>query len=300
MQWILFLLFVSVLLAIDLGVFNKKEHTFSFKEAVLWSIVWISISVIFGIFIYLEYGADLGAQWFTAYVLEKSLSFDNLFVISLIFAFFATPTSLQHRCLFWGIVGAIVLRGIFIVGGIQLVSSFSWILYIFGVFLVYSGIKIIFSDEDNPEVQENKVVKWFRNHFAVHAGYEHTKFFIKKDGKIYATVLFIALIMIETTDILFAVDSIPAGLGVTKNAFILYSSNIMAVLGLRALYFVLLAVIEKFWLMKYGIGLVLGFIGIKMLGEHFVQISSAVSLIITLSILTMSIFISLIIPKKTD
>lgn len=303
MQWILFLSFVTVLLAIDLGVFNKKAHSFSFKEAVVWSVIWVTISVLFGIFIYLEYGADLGAQWFTAYVLEKSLSVDNLFVISLIFGYFATPSDVQHRCLFWGIVGAIIFRGIFIVGGVQLVNTFSWILYIFGAFLLYSGIKIIFSGDDNPEVHENAVVIWFKKHFQIYDGYEGAKFFtysiIKFKKTLVPTVLFVVLIMIETTDIIFAVDSIPAGLGVTKNAFILYSSNIMAVLGLRALYFVLLAVIEKFWLMKYGIGLVLGFIGLKMLGEHFLPINSAISLIVTLSILTGSIFLSLIIPKTS-
>lgn len=298
MKWILFLGFVSILLAIDLGVFNKKEHTFSFKEALLWSAIWIGVSCLFGLFIYFEYGIDLGNQWFTAYVLEKSLSVDNLFVISLIFMYFKTPSEFQHRCLFWGIIGAIIFRAIFIITGVAIISSLSWILYIFGAFLVYSGIKIIFSGDDNPEVHENKVVLWFRKHFPVYPGYDHTKFFKRINGKTYITVLFLALIMIETTDIIFAVDSIPAGLGVSKNAFILYTSNIMAVLGLRALYFVLLSIMDKFWLLKYGIGIVLAFIGLKMLGEHFVHISSTISLVVTLTILTISILLSLWIKKE--
>lgn len=292
-------------MAVDLGIFNKKEHTFSFKEAVSWSVVWISISVAFGIFIYYDYGHDLGAQWFTAYMLEKTLSFDNLFVISLIFGFFATPSNLQHRCLFWGIIGAIILRGAFIISGVELLKSIHWLLYVFGAFLVYSGIKIlVVNEEEENQVQENAVVKWFRKHFPVTPDYMHTKFFTKLKTnpagklKIFATPLFIVLLMIETTDIIFAVDSIPAGLGVSKNAFILYTSNIMAVLGLRALYFVLLSIIEKFWLLKYGIGIVLSFIGVKMLGEHWVHISSNMSMIVTLSILSLSMISSILFIKK--
>lgn len=300
MKWILFLIFVVILLAFDLGVFNRKEHTFSFKEALGWSGVWVAISCLFGGFVFWEYGADLGNQWFTAYVLEKSLSVDNLFVMSLVFTFFATPSQLQHRCLFWGIVGAIIFRGIFILLGVGIVSSFHWILYIFGIILIYSAFKMVFSGEDSNEIHENKVVIWFKKHFRVHPDYEHTKFFIKKENKWYASMLFITLIMIETTDIVFAVDSIPAALGVCNNAFILYTSNIMAILGLRALYFVLLSVMDKFWLLKYGIALVLAFIGFKMLVDCWVEISSNTSLFVTLGLLTTSILLSLVIhPKKS-
>lgn len=304
MNWILFMLMVLVLLALDLGVFNRKAHSFSFKEAAGWSVFWIALSCLFGVFVYHHYGADLGNQWFTAYVLEKSLSVDNLFVISLIFTFFNTPAKLQHRCLFWGILGAIVFRAVFILGGVAIVDSFEWILYLFGAFLVYSGIHIIIADDDAPEVHENKVVIWFRKHFNIYPIYDGTKFFVRvtrtNDNKRVwaATVLFLCLIMIETTDILFAVDSIPAAFGVSRDPFILYSSNVMAILGLRALYFVLLSVMEKFWLLKYGIGLVLSFIGIKMLVVHFYPISSNVSLIVTLGILFLSIVASLFIKKR--
>lgn len=305
MNWILFLGFVSILLALDLGVFNKKNHVFSFKEALSWSIVWIAISCIFGAFIWYEYGSEKGSQWFTAYVLEKSLSVDNLFVISLIFTFFKTPPQFQHRTLFWGIIGAIVFRGIFIVTGVAVVNSFTWILYLFGAFLVYSGIKIIFSGDEEPEVHENKVVLWFKKHFNVYPDYKESHFMTKVTTNSGTTInvftiLFVVLLMIETTDIIFAVDSIPAALGVSNDAFILYSSNIMAVLGLRALYFVLLSIMDKFWLLKYGIGLVLSFIGLKMLGEHWIEISSNLSLIITLTLLSLSIIFSLIIKQNKN
>lgn len=297
------MLMVSALLALDLGVFNRKAHSFSFKEAMGWSVFWISVACVFGTFVYFHYGADLGNQWFTAYVLEKSLSVDNLFVISLIFTYFATPSQIQHRCLFWGIVGAIIFRGIFILGGVAIVDKFEWILYLFGAFLVYSGIKIIFSDDDAPEVHENAVVKWFKKHFTIYSNYEGSKFFTKTSVrgviKMVPTVLLIVLIMIETTDIIFAVDSIPAAFGVSRDPFILYSSNIMAILGLRALYFVLLSIMEKFWMLKYGIGLVLSFIGAKMLLVDVFHISSNISLFITLGILTASVLLSLAFPQRT-
>lgn len=304
MNWILFLLMVIVLLALDLGVFNRKAHTFSFKEAVGWSVFWIVLSCIFGGFVYHHYGPELGSQWFTAYVLEKSLSVDNLFVISLIFTFFNTPAKYQHRCLFWGILGAIVFRAVFILGGVAIVDSFEWILYLFGAFLVYSGIHIIFSDDDAPEVHENKVVLWFKKHFRVVSEYDGTKFFTKViDSPLHkpvwaATVLFLCLIMIETTDIVFAVDSIPAAFGVSRDPFILYSSNVMAILGLRALYFVLLSIMDRFWLLKYGIGLVLSFIGVKMLAAHWIHLTSSVSLFITLGVLVGSILLSLVFKQK--
>ncbi|HEY5570679.1 MAG TPA: TerC/Alx family metal homeostasis membrane protein [Bacteroidales bacterium] len=297
-HWILFLVFVFILLAFDLGVFHRKDQVFNFKESVFWSVVWVTISCMFGGFMWYEYGPELGSQWFTAYVLEKSLSVDNLFVISLIFTFLATPAQYQHRCLFYGILGAIVLRGIFIIFGVAVVSKFAWILYLFGLFLIYSGFKIIFSDEDEIKVEENKVVKYFKKHFKIYPNYDGHNFFIKSGKHYIPTLMFIVLLMIETTDIVFAVDSIPAALGVSNNSFILYSSNIMAVLGLRALYFVLLSIIDKFWMLKYGIGLVLCFIGIKMLFEHFVEISSVVSLCVTLTILLSSICLSLLFKNK--
>ena len=311
MIWIGFFIFVSCLLALDLGVFNRKDHVFSFKESVGWSLVWITISCLFGGWVWFHFGPELGSQWFTAYVLEKSLSVDNLFVISLIFTFFGTPAKYQHRALFWGIIGAIMFRAAFILGGVAIVTQFSWILYLFGAFLIYSGIKIIFTNEEEAEIEENKAVKLFKKHFNIYPNYDGHNFFTKEGQSTFLhssakklrsipTLLFVVLLMIETTDILFAVDSIPAALGVSKNAFILYSSNIMAVLGLRALYFVLLSIMDKFWLLKYGIGLVLTFIGVKMLGEHWLHISSNLSLFITLGLLTGSVLLSLVIKPKEN
>lgn len=298
MNWILFLVFIAVLLTVDLGVFNRKGHVFSFKESLGWSIVWVAISCLFGGFVFLEYGNEAGSQWFTAYVLEKSLSVDNLFVISLIFTYFKTPPEYQHRTLFWGIIGAIVMRGAFILAGVSIIGYFDWLIYIFGAFLLYSGVKIIVSKDEDQEIHENKVVLWFKKHFGIYPNYDGTKFLVKMGGKRLFTLLFVVLLMIETTDIIFAVDSIPAALGVSKNAFVLYTSNIMAVLGLRALYFVLLSVMDKFWLLKYGIGLVLSFIGIKMCIHPIFEISSNLSLFVTLGLLTLSIITSLLIKPK--
>lgn len=299
MNWILFLVFIAGMLALDLGVFNRKDHEFSFKESALWSLFWIALSCAFGAFyIYPMYGSDLTNQWFTAYVLEKSLSVDNLFVISLIFLYFQTPAKYQHRALFWGIIGAIVLRAVFILLGAAAVAQFDWILYIFGLFLLYSGIKLMFVDDADEDIHENKVVLWFKRNFKMYPGYKGHDFVTRVDGKLAFTLLFVVLLMIETTDIIFAVDSIPAAFGVSKNPFILYTSNIMAVLGLRALYFVLLSLIDKFWLLKYGIALVLAFIGAKMLIHIFYVVPSGISLYVTLGTLFLSGVLSVLIKKK--
>lgn len=313
MKWIIFLVIIIVLLLVDLLVINKKDHAFSFKEAAWWSVVWIGISCLFGGWMYWEYGHDVGNLWFTAYVLEKSLSVDNLFVMYLIFGYFATPDKYQHVCLFWGIIGAIVLRAIFIIGGATLISLFHPLLYVFAVILIISAIKLLLSSGDDEQtIHENKVVKFFKKHFNVIAGYEGHKFFVKKDydhnGKFkwYATALFITLLMIETTDVVFATDSIPAAFGVTTNTFILYTSNIFAVLGLRALYFVLASAVEKLWALKYGITIVLLFIGVKMLlpAVHYInsawhfEIPTVISLLVILGLILGSIIISFVKPRN--
>jgi len=310
MRWIIFLAIVIVLLLIDLLVVNKKEHAFSFKEALGWSAVWIAISCMFGGWVYWEYGHDIGNLWFTAYVIEKSLSVDNLFVIYLIFGYFATPAKYQHIALFWGILGAIIFRALFIIGGATLISLFHPILYVFALILIWSALKLMFSkDSGDPDIHENKIVLFFRKHFPVVAEYHGKKFFIKKhDGaKIvrYATALFITVLMIETTDIMFAVDSIPAAFGVTTNVFVLYTSNIFAVLGLRALYFVLASAVDKLWALKYGITIVLLFIGVKMLlpaaqyinTNWLIEVPTIASLLVVLVLLLGSIGVSFAIPK---
>lgn len=313
MKWIIFLAIIIVLLLIDLLVVNKKNHAFSFKEAVGWSVVWIAISCIFGGWVYWEYGTDAGHLWFTAYVIEKSLSVDNLFVIYLIFGFFATPAKYQHICLFWGIIGAIVLRALFIIGGAALISLFHPIIYLFGIMLIWSAIKLITTkDEGDPDIKENKVVLFFKKHFPVLSEYRGNKFFVRehefgKRPKTYATALFVTLLMIETTDVIFAVDSIPAAFGVTTNTFILYTSNIFAVLGLRALYFVLASAVEKLWALKYGITIVLLFIGVKMVlpalhyinADWHIEIPTLISLLTVLGLLVGSIFVSFAFKKPS-
>jgi len=266
------------------------------QKAINESIFYIFISILFGCLIYAICGVSSGNEWFTAYIVEKSLSVDNLFVMYLIFSYFKTPENLQHKCLFWGIIGVILLRGICIIGGVTLINAFHWLIYPLGALLVYSGIKIYFTgDDDQEEIHENRVVKFFRSHFRVTDTYSDDKFFVRLfDGQTYATVLFIVLLMIETTDIIFAMDSIPACLCISKNAFILYSSNIFAVLGLRALYFVLASVVDKFWALKYGISCVLTFIGIKMLISGIYEISTTLSLIFTFAALSLSVAFSLL------
>lgn len=298
MKWLLFGILIVILLAIDLFVVNKKAHAIKFKESLIWSGIWIAISCLFGAWIYIEYGNDAGNTWFSAYVIEKSLSMDNLFVMLLIFQYFVTPAELQHTCLFWGIIGVIILRGIFILLGAAIVTLFHPVLYIFGIILIYSAVKIIIASDEDSKIEKNKVVLFFEKHFNVIPAYMGKKFFIKKKytgwnkDKYYATTLFVTLLMIETTDLIFAVDSIPAAFGITTDPFILYTSNIFAVLGLRSLYFVLANLVNKLWALKYGISLVLAFVGIKMCFDWLFTVSTSASLLIVLSVLLLSGLIS--------
>jgi len=264
------------------------------KKAILESVFYIAISVIFGIIILHTLGHNAGYEWFTAYIVEKMLSVDNLFVMYLIFNHFKTPKEYQHHCLFWGILGVLLLRGIFIFSGVALLNLFHFLIYPLGLLLIYSGLKIYFIKEDEAEIHENKVVIFFKNHFKTLDRYVGSHFFY--EGK--ATVLFVVLLMIETTDIIFAMDSIPASLAISKNAFIIFTANIFAVLGLRALYFVLAEVVDKFWALKYGISIVLSFIGFKMVLHNVITIPTKTSLIITAIALFISAIYSLIQEGK--
>lgn len=309
LHWIFFIV-VPLCLFIDLFIVNRKAHEINFKESLIWSFIWIAVAIGYGIFVMQTDGVEKGNLWFTAYVIEKTLSVDNLFVIYIIFQYFDTPPHLHHRILFWGIIGAIVFRGIFIVIGASIVALFHPILYVFGAILIYTAIKILFTPEKDPDIKENAIVKFFSNNFRVIRRYEGTSFFITKrhkckgkrpSVKYFATLSFIVLLMIETTDIIFAIDSIPAAFGVTSDIYILYTSNIFAVLGLRALYFVLQNAIEKLWALKYGVGLILGFIGVKMVFEWLFIIPSNISLIVVLSLLSLSLLFSFILkPKEND
>lgn len=298
-MWIAFNVAVLVLLALDLGVFHRKSHQVGMKEALGWSAFWILLSLSFNYWVYLEFGQDKGLEFLTGYVLEKSLSVDNLFVFLLIFSYFKVPPAYQHRVLFLGILGALIMRAIFIGVGVALINQFHWLLYIFGAFLIFSGIKMwAVDDEDaNPE---NAVVRWVRGWFPMTKEYHGTKFFVTIDGKRHATPLLIVLVAMETTDVLFAVDSIPAILGVTQDAFIVYTSNIMAILGLRALYFALAGLMEFFHYLHYGLSLILIFIGVKMVGEKYFEIPIPVALGVIGGLLFFSMVFSLIFKKKEE
>jgi TerC family integral membrane protein len=289
----LFTAFVLVLLAVDLGVFHRRAHRVSMREAVAWSVFWIALSLTFNYALYRLRGPEAGLQFLTAYVLEKSLSMDNLFVFAVIFSYMGVPVRDQHKVLFWGILGALVMRGGFIAAGVALISHFHWILYIFGAFLLYSGAKLFSHKMDKVQPERNPVLRLARRIFAVTEDYAADAFFVRREGRRFATPLLFVLLMIETTDILFALDSIPAVFAVTQDPFIVYTSNILAILGLRALYFVLAGALGRFRFLRPGLALILIFVGVKMLAVHFYKMPTSVSLIVVLGVLAASIALSL-------
>ncbi len=296
-HWIIFLVFLVLMLVIDLGVFNKKSHAVSNKEALIWSAVWIILALIFNAGVYWLYGHGKALEFLTGYLLEKSLSVDNLFIFVVLFGYFNVPKEYQHKVLYWGIVGAIIMRGILIVIGTALIVKFHWIIYIFGGFLVITGIKMAFSDDEKVEPDKNPVVKLFKKFFPVKAEFVKDKFFIKENLKLFATPLFIVLIIVESTDLIFAFDSIPAILAITHDPFIVFTSNAFAILGLRALYFVFANFVDKFRFLKYGLAVVLVYIGIKMLISGFYQIPTLFSLTFLVVVLAISVLAS-VIKKK--
>jgi tellurite resistance protein TerC len=298
--WALFNGAVIVMLLLDLGVFNRKAKKVSVRAALYWTAFWVTLSMVFNAYIFDNFGNQAGLDFFTGYILEKSLSVDNLFVFLLIFNYFKVPAKLQHRVLFLGILGALVLRGIFIYLGATLVQQFHWVLYLFGAFLVFSGFKLFFLDEDEDQNPENAIVRAARRRMKVTEEFVGEKFFVVRDGIRYATPLFLVLIAVETSDVLFAVDSIPAIFGVTQDPFIVYTSNVMAILGLRSLYFALAGLLEYFHYLNAGLATVLIFIGLKMLGEKFIHIGDAVELGVIGMILLLSVLASVVFPKKTQ
>ena len=299
-HWVLFLLFLITMLTIDLGVFNKKSHTIGYKEALLFSAVWITLALIFNFGVFRYMGNQKGMEFLTGYLLEYSLSVDNIFIFVLLFGFFNVPKRYHHKVLFWGIVGAIIMRAVLIGLGIALVSQFHWILYLFGIFLIITSIKMFFSKDDVVEPDKNPVVKLFRKYFPVKDSYVKDKFFVIENAKKFATPLFIVLIIIETTDLVFAFDSIPAILSITQDPFIVFTSNAFAILGLRSLYFALANLMDKFKYLKYCLAVVLFFIGIKMLIADIFHISITLSLIVVASLIFISVIISLINSKITN
>jgi tellurite resistance protein TerC len=305
--WAGFNLFVLVMLALDLGVFQRRRHVVRFREAIGWTFVWVSLAVLFALLLYLHgqrmaadtllSNGELALQFVTGYVIEMSLSIDNLFIFLLLFRFFQVPGELQRRVLTWGIVGALLMRAIFIFTGVALLSRFEWITYLFGAFLIYAGIRLVFSSgEQTPK--ENFVIRQFRKQFPVTSEFDGGKFFTLRNGIRYATPLAVVLLMVETTDVLFAVDSIPAVLSISRDAFIVYTSNVFAILGLRSMYFALAGLMEVFYLLHYGLSVVLVFIGVKMLGSHYFDIPIVLSLAIVIGVLATSVVASLVFPKK--
>lgn len=298
--WIIFNIFVLLMLILDLFVFNQKSHEIKFKEALYWSFFWILLAFLFNGFIYFYFGKVSAIHFLTGYVIEKSLSVDNLFVFYLIFNFFKTPKQFQHKLLFWGIIGALFFRILFIVAGIGLLQKFHFLFYIFGFILIVSGIKLLFENKKEIHPEQNFFLKFIQKVLPVNKDQESGKFFIKIDKKWYVTPLFLTLLYIELTDIVFAIDSIPAILAITTDSFIVYTSNVFAILGLRSLYFALVSVIQRFHYLHYGLGIILAFIGIKMMIMDIVHIPILLSLSIILSILIISITLSFLFSSKVN
>ncbi len=295
--WIIFNLVVLCLLALDLGVFHRKAHSVSMKEAAIWSVVWISLSLLFNASLFIWEGQQIGMQFLAGYLIEKSLSVDNIFVFVMLFSYFKVPLNYQHRVLFWGILGALLMRGALIGVGAYLISQFHWVLYVFGAFLVFTGIRMALQKEDEHiEVETNGVVRLLRRIMPISNVYHGERFFVREMGRLVATPLFVVLLIVETTDLLFALDSIPAIFAVTQDPFIVYTSNVCAILGLRALYFLLANVMESFRYLKLGLSAVLVFVGVKMLIADVYHMPIALSLGVIATILTVSIVASLLFP----
>lgn len=297
--WVIFNAMVLVMLALDLGVFHRKSHVVSVKEALIWSGVWIGLALLFNLFLHIQYGRTIALEFFTGYLIEKALSVDNIFVFVLIFTFFQIPAQYQHKVLFWGILSALLMRVIFIFAGVALLEKFHWSIYFFGAILIVTGIKMLTQKDKKMDPEKNPIMKWMRKIMPVTKELHGSNFFVKQDGKTWATPLFLVLIMIEITDLIFAVDSIPAILAVTKNQFIVYTSNVFAILGLRSLYFALAGVIERFKYLSIGLAIILVFVGLKMVLVDVYKIPIHLSLLFIVCTLFISVVISFVKTSKT-
>ncbi len=304
LHWILFNVFVIGMLALDLGVFHKKSHKVELREALVWSGVWIGFALIFALMLWMGWiyqgpydHADVTMKFLTGYLIEKSLSVDNVFVFVLLFGYFKVPSEYQHKVLFWGILGALIMRVIFIFAGVALIQKFEWIIYVFGAFLIFTGIKIAVQKDKEMHPEDNPVLKLTKKFFRMTPNFEGDKFFVTKDKVRYATPLFAVLVLIETTDLIFAVDSIPAVLSISSDPFIVYTSNVFAILGLRALYFALAGIMHLFHYLNYGLAVILVFVGTKMLLGKGV-IPTEISLLVIATVLLLSVMLSLLFPKK--
>ena len=297
--WVGFNGFILAMLALDLGVFHRKTHVVSLRESLTWTGVWVVLALLFNVGVWHYAGSQKALEFFTGYLIEKSLSVDNVFVFALLFSYFAVPPKYQHKVLFWGILGALIMRAIMIALGAALIAKFSWIIYVFGAFLILTGVKMIVKREEEIHPERNPVVRWFKKLMPVTPEYRGDKFFVRENGLRRATPLFVVLLLVEFTDLIFAVDSIPAIFAVTNDPFIVYTSNVFAILGLRSLYFALAGVLDKFHYLKVGLGVVLSFVGVKMILAHTAwKIDTLVSLGVIVLILATSVVWSLLKPKK--
>lgn len=304
--WLGFMALILGLLALDLGVFNRRVHTPSVREALGWSALWALLAVGFGGWIGQSMGSGAMLEFYAGYLVEQALSVDNLFVFILIFGYFRIPEALQHRVLFWGILGALLLRGTMIALGAAMLARFHWIIYLFGAFLVFTGIKMAIGGDSDVEPEANPVIRLLRRVLPITSQFHGEHFFVRQAPgagaavRWVATPLFVVLVLVETTDVVFAVDSIPAVFGVTRQPFIVFTSNVFAILGLRSLYFVLTGVMGRFHLLKYGLSVVLTFVGAKMLLSERVPISTGLSLAVVISVLVASVLLSLLVPVRAD
>ncbi len=298
LHWIAFNLFVVIAVALDLGVFHRKAHKITLRGALLWSLAWIALALAFGLLILHFRGRQPALEFFTGYVVEKALSVDNLFMFLVVFRVFAVQDEYQPRVLGYGILGALLLRGAMVAAGVALIARFSWIMYLFGAFIVLVGLHMLIARREESDPQKNFLVRYFGKHLPLTKEYRGTSFFVRENGQLFATPLFLVLLVVEITDVTFAVDSIPAVFGITRDPFIVFTSNVFAILGLRALYFLLAAVLEKLAYLKIGLALVLIFVGAKMIVEPWRKISVELSLGIVVGMLLLTLLFSLRAQKK--
>lgn len=298
--WVLFLAFVLTMLVLDLGVFHRKAEVIGFKKALRWSAFWVSLAVGFAVLVYLWRGQQATLEFVTGYLIELSLSVDNLFVFLMLFGYFRVPGQHQYKVLFWGIIGALVMRAAFIAAGVALIQTFRWVIYLFGALLIWSGYKLLRSEEPQVDPEKNPVLGLFRRWMPVTESYVDGKFFTRRGGRNFATPLFAVLLVVETTDLMFAVDSIPAILAITQDPFIVYTSNVFAILGLRSMYFSLAGMMRMFHYLNYGLSIILIFVGAKMLASRFFHIPIAVALGVVAGVLAASVAASLLFPKKQN
>lgn len=296
--WLIFIVAVPAALVIDLGYAGRRGARMGMRKALMWSAIWISLALSFNVLVYVWRGPDTAFEFLTGYLIEESLSVDNLFVFLMIFSYFGVDFARQRKVLFWGILGVIVTRGIFIFAGVTLIAKLHWLIYVLGAFLVFTGVKMALSKEREIHPEKNPVLKLFRRLMPVTDSFEGDRFFVRRDMRFWATPLFIVLLVIETTDIVFAVDSIPAVLAITQDPFVVYTSNIFAVLGLRALFFALAGFMQLFHFLNYGLSIVLAFVGVKMLISDFYKVPTPMALGFVAAVLILSVIASLIWPKK--